>query len=72
MPTHTIQFQIPEEQEELEDAEHGTDWKLVVFNMREWFFRELKMADSDDCADMLDKGLGYLNDTMEEKHVFLD
>jgi hypothetical protein len=64
----TLEFKLPDEEQEHLDAIHGTDWKLVVWRFREHMSRMRK----DDLMPTLDALIEDLNAEIDCHNLNLD
>jgi len=71
----TLEFNLPEEEEEHLDAIHGTDWKLVVWDLDQLLRSYIKYG-TDQCEDNKDSAFLKIRDELhsiiENKRLVLD
>jgi threonine synthase len=64
----TLEFNLPEENQEHLDAVHGGDWRLVVWRYMEHLCRMRK----DDKVPTLDALIDDLNEEIEDLNLSLE
>lgn len=67
-----ITFNLPEEQSEFNDAVHASDWKSVVWDMKQELRRYWKYSEDDHEIKLATKLEGYLIDLLNDYGVSLD
>jgi hypothetical protein len=71
-----LEFNLPEEQHEHNDAVHGTDWKLVVWDLDQTLRNYLKYGGVDQCEDNKYAAFEFLRSELhailESKGLILD
>jgi hypothetical protein len=76
MPKATLQFNLPEEHQEHQDAVHGSDWKFVVWDLDQFLRNKLKydMSDYKDKSpyDVFEEVRSELWDIINTKALSLD
>ena len=65
----TLEFNLPEEEQEHRDAIEGTSWKLAVWDLDQILRNALKHGSSGLCEDSRDATLEYIRN---ELHNTLD
>ena len=76
MPKATLQFDLPEEHQEHQDAIHGSEWKDVVWDIDQFLRNKLKyeMHEYNDksCYDIFEEIRSELWEIINSKNLNLD
>jgi len=55
MPEYILKFQIPEEQEEFENAVRGNDYASIIHELQEWLRGEIKYNNKEEYIPVRNK-----------------
>ena len=72
MAKATITFNLPEEQSEFNDAVHASDWKSVVWDMKQELRKYWKYSEDEHEIKLATKLSEHLNDLLNNYGVSLD
>lgn len=72
MPKVTIEFQLPEEQEELKDAQKGTEYNIVLFDIDQYLRNEIKHGNHLQVEyDIFQRVRDKLHELLNEREINL-
>jgi hypothetical protein len=72
MAKATITFNLPEEQSEFNDAVHASDWKSVVWDMKQELRKYWKYSEDEHEIKLATELSEYLNALLNDYGVSLD
>jgi hypothetical protein len=72
MAKATITFNLPEEQSEFNDAVHASDWKSVVWDMKQELRKYWKYSEDEHEIKLATELSVYLNALLNDYGVSLD